>query len=118
MVLLRVAQGDERAMEQCITKFGPLVWSIAKRHVQDHSSLEDNPEMSVLSPRSLRSPVTLRPMDRPLWSKLEASETVASDLEEEPRCPGSLALLVRASTAILLLLLMLLQLLLLPMLLI
>lgn len=41
MVLLRVAQGDERAMEQCITKFGPLVWSIAKRHVQDHSALED-----------------------------------------------------------------------------
>ena len=41
MVLLRVAQGDERAMEQSITKFGPLVWSIAKRHVQDHSALED-----------------------------------------------------------------------------
>ena len=41
MILLRVAQGDERAMEQCITKFGPLVWSIAKRHVHDHSALED-----------------------------------------------------------------------------
>jgi hypothetical protein len=52
--------------------------------------------------------VTLRPIDRPLWSKLEASETVASDLEEEPRCSGSLALLVRASTAAMLLLLLLL----------
>ncbi len=41
MVLLKVAQGDERAMEQCISKYGPLVWSIAKRHVQDHSAAED-----------------------------------------------------------------------------
>ena len=41
MILQKVAQGDERAMEQCISKFGPLVWSIAKRHVQDHSAVED-----------------------------------------------------------------------------
>ena len=41
MILLQVAQGDERAMELCISKYGPLVWSIAKRHVQDHSSVED-----------------------------------------------------------------------------
>lgn len=41
MVLLQVAQGNERAMEQCIRKFGPLVWSIARRHVQDHSAAED-----------------------------------------------------------------------------
>lgn len=41
MILLKVAQGNERAMEQCISKFGPLVWSIAKRHVQDHSAAED-----------------------------------------------------------------------------
>jgi RNA polymerase sigma-70 factor (ECF subfamily) len=40
-ILLRVAQGNERAMEQCITKYGPLIWSIAKRHVSDHSAVED-----------------------------------------------------------------------------
>lgn len=28
-------------MDQCITKYGGLVWSIAKRYVKDHSSAED-----------------------------------------------------------------------------
>ena len=41
MILLKVAQGDEGAMEQCISKYSPLVWSIAKRHVRDHSAAED-----------------------------------------------------------------------------
>ena len=41
VILLQVAQGNERAMELCITKYGPLVWSIAKRHLQDHSAIED-----------------------------------------------------------------------------
>lgn len=41
IILLKVAQGNERAMKQCISKFGPLVWSIAKRHVQEHSAVED-----------------------------------------------------------------------------
>jgi RNA polymerase sigma-70 factor (ECF subfamily) len=41
VILLKVAQGDERAMEQCISKYSPLVWSIAKRHVQDRSAAED-----------------------------------------------------------------------------
>lgn len=41
MILLKVAQGNERAMEQCIRKYGPLVWSIAKRHVQNHTAAED-----------------------------------------------------------------------------
>jgi len=41
MILREVAQGNERAMEQCIRKYAPLVWSIAKRHVQDHSAAED-----------------------------------------------------------------------------
>ena len=41
LTLLKVAQGDEYAMQQCISKYGPLIWSVAKRYVQDHSSLED-----------------------------------------------------------------------------
>ena len=28
-------------MEQCLCQFGPLIWSIAKRHVNDHSAAED-----------------------------------------------------------------------------
>ena len=28
-------------MGNCIAKYSPLVWSIAKRHVQDHSAAED-----------------------------------------------------------------------------
>jgi RNA polymerase sigma-70 factor (ECF subfamily) len=28
-------------MERCIEKYGGLVWSIAKRHIADHSSAED-----------------------------------------------------------------------------
>jgi len=39
--LLEVAQGNERAMEHCIAKYSPLVWSIAKRYVQNHSAVED-----------------------------------------------------------------------------
>lgn len=41
LTLLKVAQGDEHAMQQCISKYGPLIWSVAKRYVQNHSSLED-----------------------------------------------------------------------------
>lgn len=40
-ILQGVAEGIEHAMEHCITKYGGLVWSIAKRHVRDHSSAED-----------------------------------------------------------------------------
>ena len=40
-ILIEVAQGIERAMEQCITKYGGLVWSIAQRYVKDRSSAED-----------------------------------------------------------------------------
>ena len=40
-ILLEVAQGIERAMDHCITKYGGLVWSIARRHVKDHSAAED-----------------------------------------------------------------------------
>ena len=40
-ILPEVARGSERAMEHCINKYGPLVWSIAKKHVNDHSAAED-----------------------------------------------------------------------------
>lgn len=40
-ILHEVAQGIERAMEHCIQKYGALVWSIARRHVQDPSAAED-----------------------------------------------------------------------------
>jgi len=40
-ILLEVAGGSEHAMEKCINKFGPLVWSIARKHVRDHSAAED-----------------------------------------------------------------------------
>ena len=40
-VLQKVAQGNEHAMEQCVTKYGGLVWTIARRYTKDHSSAED-----------------------------------------------------------------------------
>lgn len=40
-VLLEVARGIERAMENCIGKYGGLVWSIAQRYVKDRSAAED-----------------------------------------------------------------------------
>ncbi len=40
-ILQEVAQGIEYAMDHCISRYGGLVWSIAQRYVQDHSSAED-----------------------------------------------------------------------------
>ena len=40
-VLHEVAQGIERAMEYCITKYSGLVWSIASRYVKNRSCAED-----------------------------------------------------------------------------
>lgn len=40
-VLLEVALGIERAMENCISKYGGLVWSIAQRYVKDRTAAED-----------------------------------------------------------------------------
>lgn len=40
-LLHQVAQGTERAMETCVTKYGGLVWSIAQRYAKDRSSAED-----------------------------------------------------------------------------
>ena len=40
-ILLKVAQGVGSAMENCISKYGGLVWSIARRYVKDRHSAED-----------------------------------------------------------------------------
>ncbi|MBU6300196.1 MAG: sigma-70 family RNA polymerase sigma factor [Verrucomicrobia bacterium] len=40
-ILEEVARGSERAMQDCISRYGGLVWSIAERHVRDRSSTED-----------------------------------------------------------------------------
>jgi RNA polymerase sigma-70 factor (ECF subfamily) len=40
-LLQQVALGTERAMEDCLTKYGGLVWSIAQRYAKDRSSAED-----------------------------------------------------------------------------
>lgn len=36
-----VADGNESAMDHCIEKYGPLVWSIARRYVPNQTSAED-----------------------------------------------------------------------------
>lgn len=40
-LLAAVAQGDARAMKQCIEVHGPLVWGIVRRRVKDHFAAED-----------------------------------------------------------------------------
>jgi len=40
-ILSEVAQGIERAMDKCISRYGGLVWSIAQRYVQNRSAAED-----------------------------------------------------------------------------
>ncbi len=40
-ILHAVAQGMERAMQQCVTRYSGLVWSIASRYVKNHSCVED-----------------------------------------------------------------------------
>lgn len=40
-ILHAVAQGMERAMQQCITQYSGLVLSIASRYVKNHSCVED-----------------------------------------------------------------------------
>jgi RNA polymerase sigma-70 factor (ECF subfamily) len=40
-ILHAVAQGMERAMQQCITQYSGLVWSIASRYVKNHTCVED-----------------------------------------------------------------------------
>lgn len=40
-VLIKVAQGDQRAVRACIDEFGSLVWSIARRLTRTRADAED-----------------------------------------------------------------------------
>lgn len=40
-VLIKVAQGDRRAVRECIDQFGGLVWSIARRLTRSRADAED-----------------------------------------------------------------------------
>lgn len=40
-ILQLVAQGVESAMDHCIKKYAPLVWSIARRHVKNETAAQD-----------------------------------------------------------------------------
>ena len=40
-ILPRVAAGESRAMNLCITRYGAIVWAIAKRYIKDTSEAED-----------------------------------------------------------------------------
>ena len=40
-LLPRIAAGDERAVRDCVTRYGPLVWSLARRWSSDPSDSED-----------------------------------------------------------------------------
>jgi len=40
-LLPRIAAGDERAVRDCVTRYGPLVWSLARRWSPEGSDSED-----------------------------------------------------------------------------
>jgi RNA polymerase sigma-70 factor (ECF subfamily) len=40
-VLVRVARGDRDAMNECVSRYGGLVWSLARRHSPSPSEAED-----------------------------------------------------------------------------
>jgi len=40
-ILQRVAIGDQTAVDDCIEKYGGLIWSIGKRYLRDITDLED-----------------------------------------------------------------------------
>jgi RNA polymerase sigma-70 factor (ECF subfamily) len=40
-ILQRVAAGDASAVDDCLAKFGGLVWSIVRRHCPNHADAED-----------------------------------------------------------------------------
>ncbi len=48
-LLERVATGDEVAVRECITRFGPLVWSIARRLARDDAEAEDAVQEAFIS---------------------------------------------------------------------
>lgn len=41
LLLPRVARGEADAVQACIARYGPLVWSLSKRLTRDASALED-----------------------------------------------------------------------------
>ncbi len=40
-VLERIAGGDPAAVDECLDRYGALVWSLARRHVRQHADAED-----------------------------------------------------------------------------
>jgi RNA polymerase sigma-70 factor (ECF subfamily) len=40
-VLERIAAGDPAAVDECIDRYGALVWSLARRHLRRHADAED-----------------------------------------------------------------------------
>ncbi|MDZ7616071.1 MAG: RNA polymerase sigma factor [Patescibacteria group bacterium] len=40
-VLERIAGGDPAAVDECMARYGALVWSLARRHVRQHADAED-----------------------------------------------------------------------------
>lgn len=40
-ILKRIANGDRNAVEDCLTKYGGLVWSLARRMLRDSDEAED-----------------------------------------------------------------------------
>jgi len=40
-ILLRLGAGDQRAAEECLDRYGPLVWSLARRHTRVVAETED-----------------------------------------------------------------------------
>lgn len=40
-ILQRVAAGDPEAVNACVDRFGPLIWSLARRMLSDHGQAED-----------------------------------------------------------------------------
>ncbi len=40
-ILPQVAAGEARAMNECITRYGSIVWAIARRYIKDQAEAED-----------------------------------------------------------------------------
>ncbi|MBN2024546.1 MAG: sigma-70 family RNA polymerase sigma factor [Pirellulales bacterium] len=40
-VLERIAAGEPAAVDECLARYGPLVWSLARRHLKRHVDAED-----------------------------------------------------------------------------
>lgn len=41
LLLPRVARGDPAAVQECLDRYGPLVWSLVRRSLRDHALAED-----------------------------------------------------------------------------